>query len=126
MSKQSLLLQPMVDNIYKTKKSVIEHQTFFHTTKIKIEYAEYRIVYKNKDHRCWRKKGKTKCIDLFSCRTETTPRKVIYMDYTGQIYKDNFTIKEEDPNGKRKDILEKIVYEEPECNITVTNNTKIF
>ena len=48
------------------------------------------------------------------------------MDYTGQIYKDNFTIKEEDPNGKRKDILEKIVYEEPECNITVTNNTKIF
>ena len=54
------------------------------------------------------KKEEIKCIDLYSCSTETTPRKVMYIDNTGQIYKDDFTFKEEIPSGKRKeDVVKK-------------------
>ena len=53
------------------------------------------------------KKEEIKCIDLYSCSTETTPRKVMYIDDTGQIYEDDFTFREENPSGRRKeDILE--------------------
>ena len=48
--------------------------------------AEYRMEYKKKDIRFWSKKIETKYIDLYNCRTESTPRKVIYIDDTGQIY----------------------------------------
>ena len=37
--------------------------------------TEYKMEYKKKDHRCWNKKEETRCIDLYSCRTETTSRK---------------------------------------------------
>ena len=36
--------------------------------------AKYRMEYKKNDYSCWSKIGGIKCIDLYSCRTETTPR----------------------------------------------------
>ena len=38
---------------------------------------------------------KSKCIDLYGCRTETTPRKTMYIDDTGQVYEDSFTFRDD-------------------------------
>ena len=53
------------------------------------------------------KKEEKKNIDLYSCRTETTPRKVMYINDIGQIYKDNFTFREENPSRKWKEDIQK-------------------
>ena len=54
------------------------------------------------------KKEKQSVQALYSCRIDKTPRKVMYIDDTGQINKDNFSFTEENPSGKKKeDILEK-------------------
>ena len=56
-----------------------------------VKDTEYRMEYKKKDHKCLKKKGNTKCTDLYSWRTETTTRKVMYMDNMGQNYEGDFT-----------------------------------
>ena len=40
------------------------------------------------------KQEKKICTDLYSCRTEVTPRKVMHLDNTEQIYKERFMFKE--------------------------------
>ena len=53
-------------------------------------------------------KKRNNYIDLYTCRTETTQRKVMYINDTRQIYKDDFTFRKKNPSVKRKeDILEK-------------------
>ena len=44
------------------------------------------MEYKKKDHRCWIKKRK---MNLYSCRAEKTPIKVMYITDTGQKCKHN-------------------------------------
>ena len=56
------------------------------------------MEYKNRDHRCWRKKRET----------EKTPRKLMYNDDTGQIYEDNYTVCKEPKCNKFEILTDKI------------------
>ena len=65
------------------------------------------MKYKKKDHRNWRETGETKWIDLYSFRTETTSRKLMYIDDAGQIYKDEFSFREENHRKEKKENIQK-------------------
>ena len=84
-------------NAYQNIKNTFLHQR---TEIMRIWKIEYRMEYKKND-RCWSKKGKTSFTSLYSFRTETTPRKVMFIDNAEQIYEDNFIFGEENSSGKR-------------------------
>ena len=65
------------------------------------------MEYKKKDHRCWRKKGEAKCIDLYTELQNKDNTKKRYV----HIYEDDFTFTEENPLEKeKKEILKKEWY----------------
>ena len=60
------------------------------------------MKYKRKTIDAGAKKGKTKYIDLYSCRIKITPRKLMHTHGTGQIYKDKFPCRKKIQVRKRR------------------------
>ena len=47
-------------------------------------------------------------MELYTCRTETIARKVMFVDNNRETYRNNFTFSGENLNGEKENMLDKI------------------